>query len=208
MPHPAMARGITTAAAMGAFAKGMLPICLHRDCSHNDINWQDPFFLKNMREKTNFLAYVPNGWGMSFFLPYADEELKKKNLKWHENHENLPSEEMVDDFIERDLDNYFAYFHLMEPHPPFFHPDWKGMSPGEISDSPETPNPPTRRKMAVEWADENVVGRLLEQDYDELVVTSDHPLDHPGDEEQFVESVKNGRPPQKHQVFLTTDRGR
>jgi len=204
-PHPAIPLGITTGAATGAFTKGLLPICVYKNCYHHQIKWQDPFFLKHIKEKTNFLAYVPNGWAMDFFLPYTSGELVKKNYQYHQQHEECVSVTMLDDFIRRNINNYFAYFHLMESHPPFFHPNWKGMEPGKINKSPETPDPPTRRKMAVEWIDYEIIGRLLKQNYDELVVTADHPLKHPGNELEFVKSLEGGKDPEEFQVFIATD---
>ena len=90
-------------------------------------------------------------------------------------------------------------------HPPFFHPNWKGMDPGKIAKSPDTPDPPTRRKMAIEWIDREIISRILKLDYEELVVTADHPLSHPGDERGFIQELESSRSPQEYQVFLATD---
>jgi len=204
-PHPAIPLGITTGAATGAFTKGLLPICIYKDCNRHRIKWQNPFFLRNVSKETNFLAYVPNGWAMDFFLPYLSKELVEKNYQWHRQHEECVSLKMLEDFTARKLNNYFTYFHLMESHPPFFHPDWKGMDPGQINKSPNTPDPPTRRRMAVEWIDREIISRILKLNYEEFVITADHPLAHPGDEREFIQELEEGRSPQKYQVFLATD---
>jgi len=161
--------------------------------------------LRELKRKTNLLLLTPNGWTFQSFEPFMDNETKRKNYYWHDRHEFCISSEMIDYFEEKNLDNYFALFWCQEVHPPFFHPNWKGMEPGKINKSPETPDPPTRRKMALEWIDHEIIGKLLKQNYDELVVTADHPLKHPGNELEFVKKLEEGKDPEEFQVFIATD---
>jgi len=121
--------------------------------------------------------------------------MRQLNYDWHKRHEDCVSLEMVEYLKKKNLDNYFALLWLQESHPPFFHPDWKGMDPGQINKSPNTPDPPTRRRMAVEWIDREIISRILKLNYEELVITADHPLSHPGDEREFIQELESGRSP-------------
>jgi len=163
-PHPAMSYGSTTRAAVPAILGGLLPECVY-NCDYHRLKWANPFFLTDLRRKTNLLLYINNGWVFELLAPFMPSWLRKKNLDWHDRHSDLPTEEMIDDFMSLDLGNYFAYFHVIETHPPFYVPATKGKSVDE------------RRREAVEWVDTQI-GRLMELDYDCLVVCSDHALEH------------------------------
>lgn len=204
-PHPAISYGITTGAAAGAFSRGFLPICVYKDCYHHKIKWQSPFFLRELSRKTNLFLLTPNGWTFQTFEPFMTEEVKRLNYDWHSRHEDCVSLEMVEYLEKKRPSDYFALLWLQESHPPYFHPDWKGVSAGEINKSPRTPDPPTRRKMAIEWIDSAIISKILQLDYHELVITADHPLSHPGDEREFIQELESSRSPQKYQVFLATD---
>jgi len=158
-PHPAVSYGCTTRAAVPAILGGFLPECIYK-CDYHTFKWQNPFFLTDLKRKTNLLLYINNGWAFELLANFMPEWLRKKNLDWHDRHADLPTKEMIDDFLSRSLDSYFAYFHVMETHPPFY-----------------TPSGSHDRKEAVEWVDTQI-GRLVELDYDCLVVCSDHALEH------------------------------
>lgn len=176
--HPAYSPGVTTRAAVAAFMGGILPDCIVKDCSYHKFRWTNPFFMTDLKKKTNLYVGCPNGWALELLVPYMSEELKKKNLYWMESHQYLPSEMILDDFESRDYDDYFMYLHVQENHPPYFHPDWKGVKPGDINKRDDIPEPPERRKMAVEWVDREIIGRILDYDFDQLVVCGDHALEH------------------------------
>lgn len=172
-PHPAMSYGSTTRAAVPAILGGLIPECICR-CEEHKLKWVNPFFLTDLKRKTNLLLYINNGWVFELLTPFMPPWLRQKNLEWHQRHNYCPTEEMIDDFISRNLNNYFAYFHVIETHPPFYVPATKGKSVGEVNKY-KTYN--ERRKEAVEWVDSQI-GRLMELDYDAMVICADHALDH------------------------------
>jgi len=82
---------------------------------------------------------------------------------------------MIEDFLEKvyTLNKpYFAYFHCMETHPPFYPPGW---------DKKEKPGSPAewvaKRKAAIEFVDK-VIEPLLKIECDDLVITADHNIEH------------------------------
>jgi len=164
-PHPAKSYGRTTRAAVGALLGGILPTCLVPGCFHNRIRLQNPFFLTDMR-KTNLYLYMPNGWFMEFLKAFMPDWLWKKMLYY--NVHGFNSKEMIDDFLSRVPEDYFAYFHIMETHPPFFD--------GTDTELPKREGVMNVRKRAVEYVDK-IIKPLIDLDCN-LIVTSDHNLAH------------------------------
>jgi len=167
-PHPAYSYGCTTVASVPALLTGYTPICkIAPSCPHNTIPKKylkrSPFFINNFKEK---YLYIPNGWVWWLLKPYLSN-LMPKLKKWHER---FNTREMIEDFKRRPKgENYLAYFHVMETHPPFL----EGLKQVK-SGSPEWLE---RRIKALELADRNLK-LLLEEDYDLLIVTADHNLWH------------------------------
>lgn len=189
-PHPASSFGSTTRAAVSALLGGFLPKCNVEGCKHNQVRWTNPFFLTNMKKKTNLYLGIPNGWVLELLIPFMNAELRKNNLYWHNQHENLVSQMILSNFEQMNYDDYFFYLHVMESHPPFYHPQWKGVKPSQINKRKDLPDPDTRRKMSVEWIDQKIIGRILKYDYEQFVIVSDHPLKHdiPEPEPVFIAS--------------------
>lgn len=185
-PHPAYSFGATTRAAVAALLGGFLPRCTVKDCEHNKVSWTNPFFLTNMRKRTNLYLAIPNGWALELLTSFMSENLRRKNLYWHGPHEKMVSPMILDHFEQTDYDDYFFYLHVQETHPPFSHPDWKGIKQANL------PEPSERRKMSLEWVDENIIDRVLKYDYDQLVVCADHPLKHDVPEHKAVFLASNG----------------
>jgi hypothetical protein len=164
-PHPAKSYGRTTRASVAALLGGFLPTCLVPNCYHNRIKLENPFFLTDLKKKTEIFLYVPNGWIMEFLKPFMPGWLWNKMVFYNKNGFN--SEEMIKDFLNKKPENYFAYFHIMETHPPFF------TGTGECPRGEEFTE--TRRK-AVEYVDK-IIKPLIEIDGN-VIVTSDHALGH------------------------------
>ena len=170
-PHPAKSLGGITRAAVPWLLGGFLPHCEVPGCPHNKgLRWSRPFYLTEWKEKSNLFLYVPNGWVLEFLSPFMTPEFRKKILYWHDRHAEQPTGQMIEDFlqIEPKLENgYFAYFHCMETHPPFY-------PPGPVKEEkPGSPEWWERRKRAVEYVDE-AIAPLLKLDVDDLIVTADH----------------------------------
>jgi len=171
-PHPALSFGATTAAAVPALLTGYTPTCIvDRKCPHNTIPRKlirrTPFFLKE-HFKNNVYLYIPNGWTWQFLKPYLTP-LMPKLKKWHYK---FNTKEMIEDFLERKKpETYFAYFHVMETHPPFLDGTRTDIKPG----SPEWWQ---RRRKAVELADKYLEPLLEMDDLDLLVVCADHNIAH------------------------------
>lgn len=181
-PHPATSMGCTTRAAVPALLGGFLPFCEyppdkcgkgHRDMARG---WTYPYFLTEYKKAGRLWLYCPNGWVAEYITPYLRREIKPWILK----HYAIPDREgefrlMIDDFLSRDpdsMDGYFAYFHVMETHPPFYPVDCDIPRNTKNREEKEA-----RRKMAVEQTDANLE-YLMDLDVDELVVTADHAADH------------------------------
>jgi len=163
---------------VAALLGGFIPTCVYRDCHHRKIKWENPFFIQQLREKTNLYIICPNGWALGLLLPFMDREQRELNLKLHDMHEWLASEialNWLKEKVKGKVNNYFIYFHVMETHPPFFTPETKGW---KISEIERFRDGEWRRRRALEWVDEFVVGEFLTWDYDCLIVTSDHALKH------------------------------
>lgn len=164
-PHPAKSYGRTTRAAVAALLGGILPTCLIPDCPHNKINITNPFFLTDLSRKTNIFLYMPNGWFMEFLKPFIQPQLWEKLM--HYNRYGFNSKSMIEDFLQKNPGNYFAYFHIMETHPPFF----SGTAP-----TPKGEEFTATRRRAVEYVDE-IIKPLIDLDCN-LIITSDHGIDH------------------------------
>jgi len=165
-PHPAKSYGRTTRAGVGALLGGILPTCLVKGCFHNTIRLQNPFFLTNIKKKADVYLYMPNGWFLEFLLPFMPEWQRKMMLEY--NRKGFDTKAMIDDFLNRKSENYFAYFHVMETHPPFF----KGTDP----ELPKREGHEKVRREAVEYVDK-IIKPLIDLDC-RLVVTSDHAFGH------------------------------
>jgi len=164
-PHPAKSYGRTTRAAVGALLGGFLPTCTIPNCFHNKIRLESPFFLTDLKRKTNLFLYMPNGWFMEFLKPFMPNWLWDMMVYFNRN--GFDSRKMIEDFLSRKPTNYFAYFHIMETHPPFF--DGTGPCP-KGKEFVET------RKRAVEYVDK-IIKPLIDLDCN-LIVTSDHAMGH------------------------------
>jgi len=199
-PHPAVSMGGTTRAAVAAILGGILPKCVVHEveidrsyiekgigltderrrtaCEEHKFNWTNPFFLTRLKEKTNLLLYICNGWALEYLLPFMPDWLKDLNMRMHDRHSDLPTEHYINDFLSRvknGMNNYFVYIHVQETHPPFYIPETRGKSVDEVK---SYLTPQERRKRAVEWVDSQI-GRIIEEvDYDCLVVCGDHALEH------------------------------
>lgn len=168
-PHPAKSLGGMTRAAVPWLLGGFTPHCLVRGCRHNKgLGWGRNWYLTDMKKQAiPIFLYVPNGWVLEFLTAFMTPAFKDKILKWHHNYN---TKAMIEDFINRgELKEYFAYFHVMETHMPFFPPnespgDDKTMSKQEMAG---------KRKRAVEYID-SVIMPLINLDSEELVITSDH----------------------------------
>jgi len=175
-PHPAKSLGGMTRAAVPWLLGGFLPHCEIPGCPHNKgLRWSRPFYLTEWKEKSSgVFLYVPNGWVLEFLTPFMTPEFRRKILYWHDRHAEQPTGQMIEDFlqIEPKLKNgYFAYFHCMETHPPFY-------PPGEqVKEGEPVEERMRRRKLAVEYVD-RAISPLLKLDVDDLVITSDHNLAH------------------------------
>jgi len=169
-PHPALSFGATTSAAIPALLTGYLPTCtVDANCPHNTIPEEllprDPYFLKK-HFKENVYLYIPNGWVWGLIGSLLKPMMPKLKKWW----ESFNTAEMVDDFIKLHKGgNFFAYFHVMETHPPFL----EGRKKVEFGSEEWL----KRRKKGVELADESLKP-LLGLDLDLLVVCSDHNLRH------------------------------
>jgi len=109
----------------------------------------------------------------------------RKLLKWHER---FNTKEMIEDFLHRVKgSHYFAYFQVMETHPPFLD--------GTEEVKPGSPEYYERRRRAVELADQ-YLKPLLNLDLDLLVVTADHHIihyfSHPEASKTFI-AIKQGK---------------
>jgi len=184
-PHPATAYGTVTRASVPALLGGLLPVCRIESCEHRRIakEWHDPFLLSKYKRKGHLLLYIPNGWIYELIRPFIDLQFREKLLKWSNHLDELPTKEMIKDFLGMlpELEKpYFAYFQCMETHPPFFSPEGSG-----------------DRKRAVEYIDE-VIEPLLELDC-EIVVTSDHDfhtygsMDNEGKHLEVFIATKSGK---------------
>ena len=164
-PHPARSFGATSRASIAAILGGFIPSCRYPNCYHHQIHFQDPFFLTNLKRDRFLYLAVPNGWALELLRPYIHDDLWSKLIRLHNKHSPYTTRELIEDFlkIEKDLDKYFAYFHVMETHEPFYCPD-------NIVEYDE------RRKAALLWIDE-VIEPLLELDAFTLIM-SDHNLEH------------------------------
>jgi len=85
-------------------------------------------------------------------------------------HAQQPSKMALDEFERANYDNYFFYLHVMEDHPPFYCPDFANVK--------DKLHPQERRKRAVEWTDQEIIGRVLKYNCEQLVVVGDHALEH------------------------------
>lgn len=163
-PHPAWSQGSTTRASVAAILGGFLPICAVKGCYHQKLfnKWTYPYTLTDYREKNALFLYVPNGWVLELLESYIRPDLKPLIQKWLSYHD---TRDMINDFLsrkeKRDGKGYYAYFHVMETHPPYY-PEERG-----IEDREE------RRKAAVEYVD-RILKPLIDLDCDDLIVTSDH----------------------------------
>jgi len=169
--HPAKSWARMTRGAVPLLLGGFLPTCDEKDCYHNNFHMMDPFFLSNVYKKMNLFLYISNGWVLEFFSDFIRPELRDKIMGWHRYHD---TKAMIEDFIEREpeLDNYFAYFHVMETHPPFYHPPER-MPKNMVDD--KTVSREEHRRLAVEYVDK-ISKPLYDLDTDLLVVTADHNL--------------------------------
>jgi hypothetical protein len=164
-PHPAKSFGATSRAAISAILGGFLPHCRYPNCYHHQIHLPDPYFLTNLKADRFLYLAVPNGWCLELLKPFIYDELWNKLSQMHTKHTPYTTKELVDDFLKivPKHDKYFAYFHVMETHPPFYTPE-------KIDDTEE------RRKSALLWIDE-VIKPLLELDSFTLIM-ADHNLEH------------------------------
>jgi len=176
---PAVAPGLASRPTISANLAGVVPQCYcdDEDCINKKIDWGHPFFIDEMKKRTTVDLRIGNGWIFSIIRQY----LNKKEMARHKEYlkfESLPSLDMLEHFEERNLDDYYLHIHTPETHPPFSHPNWKDMDVEKIRTSSELPDASTRRRMAVEWVDDKIIGRLLEYDPDGIVVTADHDFVH------------------------------
>lgn len=175
-PHPALSYGATTRASVPAILGGMLPICKIQGCPHVEQakKMVDALLLTKYYTKGHLFLYVPNGWVYELLKAYMTPEFREKWWFWHNHHHLQPTKLMIEDFLQRlpKLKKpYFAYFHCMETHPPFY-------PPGEVKYYPAgSAEWWRRRKKAVEYVDK-IIKPLLEVDCDDLVVTADHNIRH------------------------------
>ena len=171
-PHPAWSWGRTTRASVPAMLGGLLPECIYRDCVHNKVRQKlvNPFFLTDMKRKgiPTFL-FIANGWALEFLTSFMPGWLREMVVR--QNKTKFNTKEFIDKFLELEpkLDNYFAYFHVQETHPPFFGGDDPKLPKREGFDNV--------RRRAVEYAD-SLLKPLLKLDLDLLAVTSDHHIQH------------------------------
>lgn len=159
--HPACAFGGTTRASVAAMLGGFMPICQIEGCWHKEAfkRWPYVWYLTDYFKANKLFLYIPNGWILELIEPFIRPDLKPKIQKWLAYHD---SRDMINDFLSRKLKGgYFAYFHIMETHSPYY-PDKRG-----IEDNAE------RRKAAFEYVD-RIIKPLIDLDVDDLVVTADH----------------------------------
>jgi len=109
---------------------------------------------------------MPNGWFMEFLKPFMPKW--QWDMMVHYNKHGFDSKKMIEDFINRKPDNYFAYFHIMETHPPFFD--------GTDTSLPKREGREKVRRRAVEYVDK-IIKPLIDLDCN-LIVTADHALGH------------------------------
>jgi len=168
--HPAKSWGATSRASIACLLAGILPECEYKNCYHNEIRHKiaNPFFLTDLKRKgvPTFL-YCSNGWGMELIKPFTPKDIWEMLVR--QNEQGFDDEELVNDFLSRDpesMDKYFAYFHFMWTHSPF----WNGKKGDPINWDPNV------RKETVEAIDK-LIKPLLDLDAF-IVVTSDHHIDH------------------------------
>lgn len=183
-PHRATSMGCTTRAAVPALLGGFLPFCQQDDCEYDHIkmhrSWTYPHFLTAYKREGKLWLYCPNGWVAEYIDPYLRDEIKQLIR----THFAIPDREgefemMIDDFVKRspnEMDGYFAYFHVMETHPPYYPVDCD--IPRNTKEREEREE---RRRLAVEQVDRSLK-RLIDLDADDLIITADHPRDHLGTE--------------------------
>lgn len=182
-PCPAVSPGLASRPAISANLSGVIPQCYCDDenCTNKKIDWAHPFFMDKMQEKTNVDLKIGNGWVFDIIRQYLTDTEMQEHMEYMK-FESLPSELMLRRFEEKKNNNYgddfYFHIHIPETHPPFSHPEWEGMDVEEIRTSNGVPDAEIRRKMAVEWVDEEIIGRLLEYDFNAMVVTSDHDFIH------------------------------
>lgn len=183
-PHPATAMGCTTRASVPALLGGFLPFCnLGNRCDKNHVDmhrsWTYPHFMTEYHEQNKLWLYCPNGWVAEIINPYLRDEIQQMITE----HYAIPDREgefemMIDDFISRKPNQmkagYFAYFHVMETHPPYYPVDCD--IPRDTTDREEKEE---RRALAVKQVDKSLK-RLIELDVEDLIITADHPRDHLG----------------------------
>jgi len=167
-PHPAISFGATTVASVPALLTGYIPMCkMSESCPHNALLQKylkrSPFFINNFKER---FLYIPNGWVWWFLKPHLLNVMPYLKV-WHKH---FNTRRMIEHFKRLPKGkSYLAYFHVMETHPPFLE--------GAEQIHPNSEVWWSRRKRAVELADLNLK-LLLDEDYDLLVVTADHNVEH------------------------------
>jgi hypothetical protein len=169
-PHPALSWGATSRASIACLLAGIIPECKYSNCHHNQIRHKiaNPFFLTDLKRRgVPLFLYCANGWGMELIYPFASRDIWKLLVK--QNEQGFDDAELVEDFLSREpekMDKYFAYFHFMTTHPPF----WDGRVGDPIRWEANA------RKEAVEFIDK-LIKPLTKLDCS-LVATSDHHIDH------------------------------
>lgn len=178
-PCPALSPGLASRPTIAANLAGVVAQCYcdDRDCTNKKIKWGNPFFIDNMRKRTNVDLRIGNGWVFDIIRQYLTDQQMAQHMTYMQ-FENLPSLDMLEHFEDRDLDDFYLHMHIPESHPPFSHPFWYGTDVEKIRTSDTLPDAETRRRMSVEWIDEKIISRLLSYDLDALIVTSDHDFIH------------------------------
>lgn len=159
--HPATSFGGTTRASVAAMLGGFMPICQIKGCCRNEAlrRWTYVWFLTDYFKANKLYLHIPNGWILELIEPFIRADLKPKIQKWMAYHD---TKDMIDDFLSRNIKGgYYAFFHVMETHSPYY-PDRRGIE-----------DPKERRKAAVEYVD-RILKPLIDLDTDDLVITADH----------------------------------
>jgi len=169
-PHPAISMGCTTRATVPALLGGFLPSCeLGNNCPKNHLEmlrrWTYPYFLTTYHQSGRLWLYAVNGWVAEYVTPFLNPIIRKLVIEHYAIADRRGEFKMMrDHFLSCDPDSlpgYFAYFHVMETHPPYY-------PYGEVPD-----NPKEKKRIALQQVDRDLKP-LLNLDVDELVITSDH----------------------------------
>jgi hypothetical protein len=183
-PHPATSAGCTTRASVPALLGGFLPWCEYEGCHHYEMRrrWPWPFFMTTYWEANRLWVYCPNGWVIELLESFLRDELREMII----DRAGIPDRTgefrlMRDHFLkyEPNLEGYFAYFHIMETHRPYYpesEPYTETFS-GKTELLYDEEFMARRKRKAVEEVDK-LLRPLIDLEVDELVITSDHDEDH------------------------------